>query len=349
MAQTGFTPIQLYSSSTPTNAPSASNLTNDTKGSELAINIADKNLFFKDSTNAVNTVPIRQSSTSSDGWLSSTDWNTFNSKQPALVSGVNIKTVNGTTLLGSGDLGTITTAYGGTGLSSYTAGDLSYYASGTTFTKLAIGAANTVLTSSGTAPQWSTALSLAGNLTASNIGITNTNWLGWGNFASRFTGTGGGSINVVTNSVTAASWDASQNYSVVGNVVIATSGKGIDFSATPGTGTSELLNDYEEGTWTPNQGAGLTVVGTFSSNGTYTKVGRTVTIYGQISATTSITASGVVCSNLPYSPAGNVTGTYLTGGASAADVFWASGTSIYTVSPGISATSDVWFNFTYQV
>ena len=36
-----------------------------------------------------------------------------------------------------------------------------------------------------------------------------------------------------------------------GNLVIGTSGNGIDFSATPGTGTSELLSDYEEGTWTP--------------------------------------------------------------------------------------------------
>ena len=36
-----------------------------------------------------------------------------------------------------------------------------------------------------------------------------------------------------------------------GNLVIGTSGKGIDFSATPGTGTSELLTDYEEGDWTP--------------------------------------------------------------------------------------------------
>jgi hypothetical protein len=179
MAQTGFTPIQLYSSSTPTNAPSAGNLTNDTKGSELAINIADKNLFFKDSTNAVNTVPIRQSGTSSNGWLSATDWNTFNNKQPAgtyvtsvtgtapvvssggttpaismaaattsvngyltstdwntfnnkqtaLVSGTNIKTVSGTTLLGSGDLGTIGTAYGGTGLTSFTANGLLYASS----------------------------------------------------------------------------------------------------------------------------------------------------------------------------------------------------------------------------
>ena len=83
MPQTGYTPIQIYSSTTPTNAPSAGNLTNDTKGSELAINIADKNLFFKDSTNVVNTVPIRQSGAASDGWLSSTDWNTFNNKAPA--------------------------------------------------------------------------------------------------------------------------------------------------------------------------------------------------------------------------------------------------------------------------
>jgi hypothetical protein len=36
--------------------------------------------------------------------LTSTDWNTFNGKQAALVSGTNIKTVNGTTLLGSGNL-----------------------------------------------------------------------------------------------------------------------------------------------------------------------------------------------------------------------------------------------------
>jgi hypothetical protein len=43
-------------------------------------------------------------SASVSGYLTSTDWNTFNSKQAALVSATNIKTVNGTTLLGSGDL-----------------------------------------------------------------------------------------------------------------------------------------------------------------------------------------------------------------------------------------------------
>lgn len=81
MAQPGnFTPILLYGSSTPGNVPLAANLTNSATGSEIALNVADKNLFFKDSGGTVNTVPIRQSSTSSNGWLSATDWNTFNNK-----------------------------------------------------------------------------------------------------------------------------------------------------------------------------------------------------------------------------------------------------------------------------
>ena len=73
---------------------------------------------------------------------------------------------------------------------------------------------------------------------------------------------------------------------VNGNLVIATSGKGIDFSATPGTGTSELLDDYEEGTWTPQFSDGTNNATMGSSNaGAYTKVGNmvTVTAYAQMS------------------------------------------------------------------
>ena len=84
MAATSKTPILLYGSTTPTNVPVAGNLTNSSDGCEIAINVADKNLFFKDATNAVNTVPIRQASASSNGWLSSTDWSTFNSKASTL-------------------------------------------------------------------------------------------------------------------------------------------------------------------------------------------------------------------------------------------------------------------------
>jgi hypothetical protein len=62
----------------------------------------------------------------------------------------------------------VTTSLGGTGLTSYTAGDLPYYATGTAFTKLGIGAASTILTSSGTAPQWSTASGISVG-TATNL------------------------------------------------------------------------------------------------------------------------------------------------------------------------------------
>jgi hypothetical protein len=65
-----------------------------------------------------------------------------------------------------------------------------------------------------------------------------------------------------------------------GNVVMSTSGKGIDFSATPGTGTSELLNDYEEGTFTPTVfGSTVAGIGVYSAQGGfYTKVGNIVTV-----------------------------------------------------------------------
>ncbi len=57
----------------------------------------------------------------------------------------------------------IVTTYGGTGLTSYTAGDLPYYSTGTTLSKLGIGTNGYVLTSNGTAPTWA---AVAASLTA---------------------------------------------------------------------------------------------------------------------------------------------------------------------------------------
>lgn len=68
---------------------------------------------------------------------------------------------------------------------------------------------------------------------------------------------------------------------VGGNLVIGTAGNGIDFSASAHSAgmTSELLDDYEEGTWTPTfYGSGT--AGTYTPSvfkATYTKVGRLVT------------------------------------------------------------------------
>ena len=253
MAQTGFTPIQIYSSSTPTNAPSAGNLTNDTKGSELAINIADKNLFFKDSTNAVNTVPIRQSSTSSNGWLSSTDWNTFNSKQAALVSGVNIKTVNGTTLLGSGDLGTIGVAYGGTGASS------------------------------------------AGIASFNNI---------TGYTASGATGTT--STNLVFSTSPTLTTPKATTTIGVGDATPAASGAGITFPATASASSDvNTLDDYEEGTWTPQYTFATSGTATMvTSSGAYTKIGRMVTVnFIAVTSAVSSPTGAATITGLPFTSA----------------------------------------------
>lgn len=64
------------------------------------------------------TISMAAATTSADGYLTSTDWTTFNNKQAALVSGTNIKTVNSNSLLGSGNLsvGTVTSVASGTGL-----------------------------------------------------------------------------------------------------------------------------------------------------------------------------------------------------------------------------------------
>lgn len=227
MAATGKTPILLYGSTTATNTPSVGNLINSSDGCEIAINVADKNLFFKDSTNTVNTVPIRQSSASSNGWLSSTDWNTFNNKQPA----------------GSYALTTGTLAQFAATTSAQLAGVIS---DETGSGSLVFGTSPTIATPT-----------LTGNATLSN-----------------------------------------------GNLVIGTSGKGIDFSATAGTGTSELLADYEEGTWTPTDqsGAGLTFT---TANGTYTKIGRQVVCHYRVVYPSTANTSGASIGGLPYSVTGS--------------------------------------------
>jgi len=93
---------------------------------------------------------------------------------------------------------------------------------------------------------------------------------------------------------------------VDGNLVIGTAGKGIDFSATPGTGTSELLDDYEEGDFTPTiEGTTDVGVGTYSVRaGRYTKIGRLVSYNIQITWSAHTGTGNMILTGLPFTSTG---------------------------------------------
>ena len=103
-----------------------------------------------------------------------------------------------------------------------------------------------------------------------------------------------------------------------GNIVPATAAKGINFTAnTPAAGaTSQLLNWYEEGDWTPTLsfgGATVGMTGTFT--GHYTRIGRLVTANFVIALTNKGSSTGNAdIRNLPYainsSTAGSATISY---------------------------------------
>jgi hypothetical protein len=114
--------------------------------------------------------------------------------------------------------------------------------------------------------------------------------------------TGGGLLlyNVSTAVITVNS----DNTTTFADNIIMANGKGIDFSANSNAAgmTSELLNDYEEGTWTPTIVAASGTYTTLTNQrGTYTKIGRQVTVqfYFIVSDKGTGTA-GAQITNLPF-------------------------------------------------
>lgn len=138
----------------------------------------------------------------------------------------------------------------------------------------------------------------------------------------------------------------------IAQILSPAAGDGVNFSAnTPKAGmTSQLLNDYEEGTWTPNQGPGLTVVGSFSSTGRYTKIGRSVTVIGSLIGSTSVAcnASGLLVTNLPFTVAGSSVGAVGNGNVNQSSTALAFNVQLYLMT-NITATTNIDFTVTYFV
>lgn len=106
MAQSGYTPIQLYRTSTASAIPTAGNLA----AGELAINLNDEKLYFK---NASGTVTLLASSAGASGTVTSVAFST----------GTTGLTVSGSPITSSGTItlaGTLAVANGGTGVTTST-------------------------------------------------------------------------------------------------------------------------------------------------------------------------------------------------------------------------------------
>jgi hypothetical protein len=108
----------------------------------------------------------------------------------------------------------------------------------------------------------------------------------------------------VANLTAGRAISATQITLTTGNVIVA-SGQGIDFSATPNTGTSELLADYEEGNFAPVITAETGSL-TYTSSGKYVKIGRQVTLNWTATITAIGTATGYTFFTVPFTSTSQV-------------------------------------------
>ena len=113
---------------------------------------------------------------------------------------------------------------------------------------------------------------------------------------------------------TAARTDAANSFTAdqtlaTGNLVQGTAAKGVNFTAnTPAAGmTSQLLNWYEEGNWTPIDSSGASLTLTIIS-ATYTRVGRQVNCFIWLTYPSTVSGATTQISGLPFNPSNTNTG-----------------------------------------
>jgi hypothetical protein len=173
----------------------------------------------------------------------------------------------------------------------------------------------------GTAPLVVTSTTNVANLNASSLNGATFAAPGaiGGGTASAITGTTiTGTDATDASSTTAAAIKTAGGLAVVkkiyvgDNIVPATAAKGINFTAnTPAAGmTSQLLNWYEEGTWTATLTGSVTAPTLpQTATGNYTRVGRQVTVQVALENKTTVGAVGNIrVTGLPFAASGKFVG-----------------------------------------
>jgi hypothetical protein len=216
--------------------------------------------------------------------------------------------------------GTLITTNGGTGLSSYTAGDLLYYATGSVLSKLGIGTSNYVLTSSGTAPQYvaqstlsvGTATNVAGGTAGAVLyqsGAGATTFLSIGTAGQILTVNAGATAPQYVSSLTTAQGGTGLTSFTAGDLIYYTSGT--TFTKL-GIGTAGQVLTVNVGAtapqWSTTSASGVTSI-SFGSTGLTPSTASTgaVTVAGTLalaSGGTGATTVAAAQTNLQVDPAG---------------------------------------------
>ena len=136
----------------------------------------------------------------------------------------------GTLTAGTWNATVIDAAYGGTGLSSYTTGDLLYATGATTIAKLGIGTSTQILTSTGTAPQWTSGSSISVG-TATNIAGGSTGAIAYNSGAGATTFLSLGTTNYVLTAGATAPQYVAQSTLSVGSATNATNATNVGTTA----------------------------------------------------------------------------------------------------------------------